>query len=103
MPPALTPAQQEEAKAKAEKELENEAKRKHDDAMQKFHDEQQAIADHHKKVVEYIDFMIEIVDREVLQQALQKPIEHDPLRILEKIQAFDTEDEIDITTMAYSQ
>ena len=36
-------------------------------------------------------------------QALQRPIEHDPLKILEKIQAFDTEDEQDITNLAYSQ
>lgn len=43
------------------------------------------------------------MDKEVLQQALQKPIEHDPLKILEKIQAFDTEDEVDMTALAYSQ
>lgn len=50
-----------------------------------------------------MDFIIEIVDKEVLQQALTKPIEHDPLKILEKIQAFDTEDEVDMTALAYSQ
>jgi len=61
------------------------------------------IAANHARVVEYLDFMVEIVDKEVLLQALSKPIEHDPLKILEKIQAFDTEDEPDITAMAYSQ
>lgn len=39
--------------------------------------------------------MIEIVDKEVLIQALSKPIQPDPLRVLEKIQAFDTEDDTD--------
>ena len=34
---------------------------------------------------------------------MQKPIEHDPLKILEKIQAFDTEDEIELTNMTSSQ
>ena len=71
--------------------------------MQKYHEEQKQIEEHHKKVVEYLDFIIEIVDKEVLQQALQKPIEHDPLKILEKIQALDTEDEIELTNMTYSQ
>ena len=41
--------------------------------------------DEQAKVVEYLDFMIEIVDKEVLMGALAKPIEHDPLKILEKI------------------
>lgn len=63
--------------------------------MKKYHEEQAALEAHHKKVVEYLDFMIEIVDKEVLMQALSKPIQHDPLRVLEKIQAFDTEDETD--------
>lgn len=63
--------------------------------MKKFHEEQAAIDAHHKKTVEYLDFMIQIVDKEVLLQALSKPIQHDPLRVLEKIQAFDGEDEID--------
>ena len=71
--------------------------------MQKFHEEQKQIEEHHKKVLEYLDFIVEIVDKEVLQQALEKPIEHDPLKILEKIQALDTEDEIELTSMAYSQ
>ena len=53
--------------------------------------------------MEHLDFIVEIVDKEVLQQALEKPIEHDPLKILEKIQALDTEDEIELTSMAYSQ
>jgi hypothetical protein len=63
--------------------------------MKKYHDEQAALDAHHKRVVEYLDFMIEIVDKEVLTQALSRPIQHDPLRVLEKIQAFDTEDEIE--------
>lgn len=46
--------------------------------------------------------MIEVVDREVLLQALSKPIEHDPLKVLEKIQQFDIEDEIEITNMTLS-
>ena len=80
---------------KSEQQQDTEAKRKHDEAMKKYHDEQAALEAHHKKVVEYLDFMIEIVDKEVLMQALSKPIQHDPLRVLEKIQAFDTEDEIE--------
>lgn len=44
-------------------------------------------------MIEYIKFITEIVEKEVLMQALQRPIEHDPLKILERIQAFDTEDE----------
>ena len=35
--------------------------------MQKYHEEQKQIEEHHKKVVEYLDFIIEIVDKEVLQ------------------------------------
>lgn len=53
--------------------------------MAKYHAEQKLVHEQRQKVVEYLDFMIEIVDKEVLQQALQKPIEHDPLKILEKI------------------
>lgn len=61
------------------------------------------IEEQQKKVVEYLDFITEIVEKEVLLHALSKPIEHDPLKILEKIQAFDTEDEIEMTNMTYSQ
>lgn len=51
----------------------------------------------HLKTKEYLEFITQIVDKEVLQSNLQRPIEHDPLKILEKIQAFDTEDEIEMT------
>jgi len=39
----------------------------------------------------------------VLLQNLSRPIEHDPLKILEKIQAFDTEDEIEMSNLTSSQ
>jgi len=71
--------------------------------MDKYNSEQAQLKSQHAKVVEYLDFMIEIVDKEVLQTALEKPIEHDPLRILEKINTFDIEDEQNVTAMAYSQ
>lgn len=32
---------------------------------------------------EYLRFVVQIVDREVLTQALSRPIEHDPLKMLE--------------------
>ena len=35
--------------------------------MEKYHREQKELQEQHKKVVEYLDFMIEIVDKEVLQ------------------------------------
>ena len=43
------------------------------------------------------------MDKEVLLQNLSRPIEHDPLKILEKIQAFDTEDEIEMSNLTSSQ
>jgi hypothetical protein len=101
--PQASAQQEEEKKLQAEREAENEAKRKHDKAMAKYHEEQRVLAAQQAQVVEYLDFMVEIVDKEVLMQALAKPIEHDPLKILEKIQAFDTEEEPDITALAYSQ
>ncbi len=53
--------------------------------MLKYFEEQKLLEEDNRKVKEYLDFMIEVVDREVLLQALSKPIEHDPLKVLEKI------------------
>jgi hypothetical protein len=49
-----------------------------------------------------LEFITQIVDKEVLLQNLSRPIEHDPLKILEKIQAFDTEDEIEMSNLTSS-
>ena len=38
-----------------------------------------------KATEEYLQFLVKTVDPEVIQTALSRPIEHDPLRMLEKI------------------
>lgn len=93
----------EEKKVDPASQQEQEAKKRHDEAMHKYHEEQKIIQAQQAQVEEYLDFIINVVDKEVIQTALQKPIEHDPLKVLEKIQAFDTEDEIEITHLGYSQ
>lgn len=70
--------------------------------MKKYHEEQEQIDRQHQKTVEYLEFITQIVDKEVLLQNLSRPIEHDPLKILEKIQAFDTEDEIEMSNLTSS-
>ena len=70
--------------------------------MKKYHDEQDQIKKQHKNNVEFLEFITQIVDKEVLLQNLSRPIEHDPLKILEKIQAFDTEDEIEMSNLTSS-
>jgi hypothetical protein len=71
--------------------------------MKKYHQEQEDIKKNHQKTIEFLEFITQIVDKEVLLQNLSRPIEHDPLKILEKIQAFDTEDEIEMSNLTSSQ
>ncbi len=56
-----------------------------------------------EKVVEYLDFIVSVVDKQAIQEALSRPIEHDPLKILEKIQSFDMDEDHELTNLTYSQ
>jgi hypothetical protein len=53
--------------------------------MKKYHQEQEDIKKNHQKTIEFLEFITQIVDKEVLLQNLSRPIEHDPLKILEMI------------------
>lgn len=44
-----------------------------------------------------------MVDKQIILESLSKPIEHDPLKMLEKIQVFDTEDDPEITNITLTQ
>jgi hypothetical protein len=44
-----------------------------------------------------------VVDKQIILESLSKPIEHDPLKMLEKIQVFDTEDDPEITNITLTQ
>ena len=102
MTPSL-PSTQSEPSDPNEKTESDIAKQRHDILLKKYHAEQSMLQGQHLKTKEYLEFITQIVDKEVLQSNLQRPIEHDPLKILEKIQAFDTEDEIEMTNNSQQQ
>lgn len=58
-----------------------------------------------QKTRDYLDFVIKVIDQEMIASALCRPIEHDPLKVLERIQAFDDMDEatVEMTNMTVSQ
>lgn len=76
--------EEEQKRIEAEsKRAEVESKQRHDAQIQKAQDIIEEIEADRKKTAEYLDFVIEHVDPEMLIQALQRPIEHDPLKVLE--------------------
>ena len=73
--------------------------------MAKCAAEQAEVEAQRQKNREYLEFIIKVVDKEMIAAALSRPIEHDPLKVLERIQAFDDLDEatVEMTNMTVSQ
>ena len=64
-------------------------KRKHEEDMEKLQDRE-------KKVITFLDFMCKRVDLKELIEALNKPIERDPMKILSQmVNNYDEEDSLD--------